>query len=339
MARKHVGALAGLGLVVGLFFGGRYVRHTYDRASDMPGVSFRGDPGPPSAAELELAASLERSVSFLADHLGPRSSDDPEARAATLDWLAARLVALGLAPVREPFGDGRENLVLSFPSADTRALLVLFSAHFDTVAGSPGADDDASGVAVLLELASAFAARPLADPVRGVELVFFDGEEAGWDHMGSGFHAGVLADRGAEVAVAVSLEMLGYFTDEPDSQSFPGPFMGRWYPDRGDFLAFVGNRSSEAAIRATIGAFRATARVPSEGLAAPDSIDDVGRSDHAQFWRFGWPGLMVTDTADFRNESYHEPSDLGASLDFVRMARSAVALEATLRALAAGLEL
>ena len=333
-------------LVVGATLSARFVRDTYDRASGMPGSSFRADPGPATADEAAVAAALEATVGFLSDELGPRSSADVEARAATLAWLEERLGELGLEPEREVFGllpgadeAGRTNLVLRFPAPRPDAPWVVLSAHYDTVPESPGADDDASGVATLLELARALAARPLADQVRHVELVFFDAEEAGWDHMGSGFHAQALEDAGQTVAVAISLEMLGYFTEEPGSQEFPAPFLSRWYPDRGNFLAFVGNRSSESAIRAVIGAFRETARVASEGLAAPDSIEDVGRSDHAQFWSRGWPGLMLTDTADFRNANYHEPSDVTETLDYLRMARITVALDAVLRDLSAGLEL
>jgi hypothetical protein len=318
----------------------RFVRATYERASDMPGVSFTGEPLPLPPEGARVAEVLEARVRFLCDEIGPRSSDDPEARARTLEWLEEILGEAGTSPFREVYDDGeageRTNLVLRFEAADPDAPVVVFSAHYDTVPGSPGADDDASGVAVLLQLAAALALEPPAPLHHTLELVFFDGEEAGWDRMGSRFHAQALLESGAIVSLAVSLEMLGYYSSEPGSQDFPAPFLGDWYPEAGDFLAFVGNRSSEAAIHDVIGRFRGVAEVPSEGLAAPDSIEDVGRSDHAQFWEHGWPGLMITDTADFRNAGYHTEDDVVETLDFVRLARISAALDDVLRGLVAG---
>lgn len=312
----------------------------------MPGVSFRGDPGALTEGEAALATRLESHVRFLAEEVGPRSIDDPDAREKALQWLEEQVAAFGISAERESFevfgmfdeeaGEGDwQNLVIRLPAADPDASVIVLSAHFDTVPDSPGADDDASGVAALLEIAGALARAPLADQAHTVELIFFDGEEAGVLRMGSGAHARALFESGAEVEVAISLEMLGYFTAEPDSQTFPAPFLGEWYPSQGDFLAFVGNRTAEPAIHEVIRRFREVAKVPSEGLAAPDSVKDVGRSDHAAFWEYGWPGLMITDTANFRNVNYHTESDLPETLDFERLARITLALEQVVRGLAA----
>jgi Zn-dependent M28 family amino/carboxypeptidase len=194
---------------------------------------------------------------------------------------------------------------------------VLVGAHYDTVPGSPGADDNASGVAVLLELARLVPS--------GVRFVAFANEEAPYflgPEMGSFVYA---RERAAKLRAMFSLEMLGYYSDAPGSQAYPAP-LGMFYPDRADFIAFVGDLGARALLRKAIGIFREKARFPSEGLAAPSFIPGVAWSDHWSFRKHGFPAIMITDTAFYRYPHYHRASDTPDKLDYERMARVTLGL-------------
>ena len=339
--------------LVVLVSAGAWIGRSLARVADMPGESYGESLEPWSSEDHSLSATLEASVRGLTA-LGPRSALDESARAAAGAWILQHLQALGLQVVEETFVAGVKaqpgldldpqehldselvftNYIVSLGGPPGAPLLVL-SAHYDTVPGTVGADDDASGVAALLELAGRFASNPLPAHQRyRLELCFFDGEEAGYERMGSGFHARKLAAEGQQVAGAISLEMLGYFTDAPDSQEFPGALLGPFYPSAGNFIAFVGSEASGDFIRESIGAFRVGARFPSEGLVAPDSIRDVRRSDHVHFVDAGWPGFMVTDTANFRNPHYHLATDTPDQLDYLALGRVTRGLEGMIRVLA-----
>lgn len=202
---------------------------------------------------------------------------------------------------------------------------ILVGAHYDTVPGSPGADDNASGVAVLLELARLVPA--------GVRFVAFANEEAPYflgPEMGSFVYA---RERAAKLRAMFSLEMLGYYSDAPGSQAYPAP-LGMFYPDRGDFVAFVGDLGARALLRQAIGIFREKASFPSEGLAAPSFIPGVAWSDHWSFRKHGFPAIMITDTAFYRYPHYHRASDTPDKLDYERMARVTLGLAEVLKELA-----
>ena len=200
---------------------------------------------------------------------------------------------------------------------------IVVGAHYDTVPGSPGADDNASGVAVLIELAAMLRHR-------NIRFVAFANEEAPYflgPEMGSFVYA---RERGAGVKAMFSLEMLGYYRDAPGSQTYPAP-LGLFYPDRADFIAFVGDLGALGLVRESIGAFRRNAKFPSEGLAAPSIIPGVSWSDHWSFRQHGYPAVMVTDTAFYRYPHYHLPSDTPEKLDYERMARVTLGLAAMLK--------
>jgi Zn-dependent M28 family amino/carboxypeptidase len=200
-------------------------------------------------------------------------------------------------------------------------------AHYDTVPGSPGADDNASGVAVLIELAA------MKMPVR---LVAFANEEPPYSFgpdMGSWAWAKRARDRGEPIRAMFSLEMLGYYRDTAGSQRYPAP-LGLFYPDRADFIAFVGDLGARGLVRRSIGAFRKSAAFPSEGVAAPAFIPGVTWSDHWSFRRHGYPAIMITDTAFYRYPHYHLPNDTPDKLDYERMARVTLGLAAMLNELA-----
>ncbi|MBE9008188.1 M28 family peptidase [Fortiea sp. LEGE XX443] len=188
---------------------------------------------------------------------------------------------------------------------------ILIGAHYDAVPGTPGADDNATGVAVLLELARIFAAEPAKYPLR---LVAFDMEEYGL--LGSSEYAALLRQQQQPLRLMISLEMLGYCDSTPGSQVYPRP-LEKFYPNQGDFMALIGNLRT---IRDLISLSRSIRKVgvPSQWLPVPNRgliVAQTRLSDHAPFWDLGYPAIMVTDTAFLRNPHYHKPSDAIATLD------------------------
>jgi hypothetical protein len=291
--------------------------------SSMPGRTFTGPPPALSADAVESAERMRAIVERLSTRIGERHGARPAALDEAAGFIEESLTALGHEVVRQPFDSGSfeaVNLEAVTTGSSPGSACIVLGAHYDTAVGTPGADDNASGVAALLELARRLPTRP---PRLDVRFVFFANEEPPHfrtDSMGSLVYARRLADRGVPVVAMFSLESIGYFTSAPGSQRYPFP-VGLLYPDRGDFVGFVGDLGSRSLVRRAIGAFREHASIPSEGLAAPSLLPGVGWSDHWSFWQQGVPAVMVTCTAPFRNPAYHRPTDVVARLDFDAMAR------------------
>lgn len=212
-------------------------------------------------------------------------------------------------------GQTYQNLVLSLPAAKPESAKrpsLVVGAHFDTVPNSPGADDNASGVAVLLEVAAALAKLERRSPI---QLVAFDMEEYGL--LGSASYAAHLREQQTSLRLMLSLEMLGYCTNTPGSQKYP-PGLAAFYPNRGNFIALVGNWKTTLDMMRISSAMRRWGAVPCRWLPAGQRgkiVPTTRRSDHASFWDQGYPAVMVTDTAFLRNPHYHQPSDRLETLD------------------------
>jgi Zn-dependent M28 family amino/carboxypeptidase len=219
---------------------------------------------------------------------------------------------LNLPPLSPPLGKGgkQEKLPLG-KGGKQEKLPIVIGAHYDTVPGTPGADDNATGVAVLLELAAEFASRPLKYPV---QLIAFDMEEYGC--FGSKHHAVKLKAQKQQIRLMISLEMLGYCTSNPNSQSYPTG-LKYFYPNSGNFIALIGNLRTVPDMINLSHKIRKSGQacewlpVPNRGLIVPDTR----RSDHAPFWDNDYPAIMVTDTANMRNPHYHRESDRIETLD------------------------
>ena len=290
----------------------------------MPGTSHAGPLPPLSDEERALAERLRRHVFTLAK--SERNTDlETPAR-----YIASAFGALGLTAGFQRFESGGRSVSNVEVSPSGPAAIVV-GAHYDTVPGSPGADDNASAVAALIELAGLLGKERL--PIR---FVAFANEELPY-HMGPEMGSWVSARRSREqgepLRGMLSLEMLGCYRDEPGSQRYPPP-LSFIYPNRGDFIAFVGDVGARALVHQAIASFRRNAKFPSEGVAAPAFVPGIMRSDHASFRDQGFPALMVTDTAYNRNPRYHKPSDTPDTLDYERMARVTLGLAAVLRDLA-----
>jgi len=300
----------------------------------MPGRSVTGPLAALTGAEEAEAARLEGDVRALCA-LGERSVRRPEALAAAVEHVRAGFQAAGLAPELERWDEGGvacANVVAELFGSEE---IVLLGAHLDSAQASPGANDNASGVAVLLALARRAASLPRA---RTLRFVAFANEEPpffGTERMGSARHARAAVARGERIVAMLALESLGSFRSEPDSQSYPLPLLTLLYPARGDFLAFVGAPGSRALVHRSIAAFRATKQLPSEGAVLPLAIPGVGWSDHAPFAALGIPAVMATDTAPFRDPRYHTPDDRPEFLHYACLTRATEGLLAVLALLVA----
>ena len=285
-----------------------------------------------------LEAALRRHVERLAGEIGERHVQRPEALHAAERYIIETLRAAGHEVTRQRYeaqGVDCANLEITIPGRRRAGEIVLAGAHYDTVPGSPGADDNASGVAAILELARLLRE---AQPARTIRLVAFVNEEPPfffWGEMGSKVYARAARDRGDDIRVMLSLEMLGCFSDRKGSQNYP-PLLGHFYPEQGNFIAFVSNLRSRRALRQVFAAFRASSEFPAEKLAAPALVPGVAWSDQLSFWREGYPAAMVTDTAFFRYRHYHQPTDTAEKLDYPRMAAVVAGLARTLERLASG---
>lgn len=269
-----------------------------------------------------LSERLAGHVAALAGVIGARHVGRPDAYEAARDYVRRELIGAGCRVAEQPFpshGLTVANLEVVREGTDPSLPCLVVGAHYDSVPGSPGADDNASGVAALIEIARAL--WPAA-PKRTIRLVAFANEEAphfAGPEQGSMVYVRALKAAGTAVHRMASLEMLGYYDAAPGSQRYP-PLLKRFYPDRGDFIGFVSNRASRRALREVVAAFRAESPFPCEHLAAPEWVPGVSLSDQYAFWRAGTPAVMVTDTAFYRNPHYHTAADLPETLDYERLA-------------------
>jgi Peptidase family M28 len=265
---------------------------------------------------------LESHVRTLSESFVPRDESHPE----NLDRCAAYIrveFESGNARVSEqPFtADGKiyRNVIARF-GPETKEVVVV-GAHYDTAGPLPGADDNASGIAGLLELARLLDNRQL--PIR-VELVAYTLEEPPYfrsELMGSAMHAKALKREGAVVRVMLSLEMIGYFSDVRDSQDFPSSVLSLFYPSRGNFISVIGKMGEGMLVRKIKKAMAGATSLPVYSINAPRVIPGVDFSDHLSYWREGYPAVMITDTAFYRNANYHTSGDTAERLDYRRMAQ------------------
>jgi hypothetical protein len=292
----------------------------------VPGSSYRGALAPLSDEERAIETELRAHVEKLAGEIGERNMFLPAALEAAAAYIRAEFTAMGYAVRAQEYttqGKAVKNLEAELPApqhSPKRGEIVIFGAHYDSVAGAPGANDNASGVAALLALARRARAMQLARTVRFVAFVNEEPPFFTATGMGSRVYARACRERGDKIVAMLSLETLGYYTDAPSSQQYPFPF-GLLYPSTGNFVTFVGNFRSRDLLHRAMRAFREQTKFPSEGAAAPEAIPGIGWSDHWAFWKEGYPAIMVTDTALFRYPHYHTTHDTPDKLTYDRMAR------------------
>lgn len=290
----------------------------------MPGRCYRGELPPLTPAQARLSDDLRHDVTALAVGIGERWVFDVKTLRASEDYLRSRLEACGYSVELQPYqvlGDTVNNLVATLPGTTTPDRIVVVGAHYDTADSTPGANDNASGVAGVLALAQRFA---LSRPLKTVRFVCFVNEEPPFfskPEQGSMVYAARCRAANEAIDAMVCLECIGCYDSRPDSQDYPLPPLRWLFGDRGNFIGFIGNVASRPLVHRMIGTFRAGVPFPSQGLAAPPWVKGIGWSDHASFWKAGYPAVMVTDTALFRYDHYHQPTDTPDVMDFDSMAR------------------
>jgi Zn-dependent M28 family amino/carboxypeptidase len=261
---------------------------------------------------------------MLAERIGERNVKHYASLKASLEYIENVLRIGGFQVAEQEYSVGGKavtNVEVEIPGTQTPEEIIIVGAHYDSVSGSPGANDNASGVAALLELA-----RHLNGQHRGrtIRFVAFVNEEPPYfqtEDMGSRVYARRSRERGENIIGMISLETIGYYSDNENSQLYPFPF-SLYYPSKGNFIGFVGNTSSRSFVRHAIMVFRDDAAFPSQGVAAPGWLTGVGWSDQWSFWKEGYPAIMITDTAIFRYPHYHRRSDTPDKLDYDRMSRA-----------------
>jgi Zn-dependent M28 family amino/carboxypeptidase len=215
-------------------------------------------------------------------------------------------------------GKSYRNVIAQFgPESEDR---IVVGAHYDAAGPLPGADDNASGVAGLIELARLLSRK---QPPMRVELVAFTLEEPpyfGTTGMGSSVHAESLRKQNTRVRAMFSLEMIGYFSDAPNSQHFPVGILGALYPSTGNYIAVVGRLSDWSLVRRTKATMRNASPLPVYSINAPTFVPGIDFSDQLNYWHAGYNALMITDTAFYRNRNYHTAEDTEEKLDYKRMA-------------------
>lgn len=266
-------------------------------------------------------ARLEAHVRALSEEFVPRDYLHPENLDRAAAYVAGEFDAAGGAVSFQDFPAGRStyrNVIAAF-GPDTPERIVV-GAHYDAAGPHPAADDNASGVAGLIELAHLLGRT--SPPIR-VELVAYPLEEPPFfrtPQMGSAVHAASLRRRGVRVRAMLALEMIGYFTDAPRSQTFPLGILRAFYPSRGNFVLVAGHLGQGRLVRRVKRAMGGGSELPVRSINAPRWIPGIDFSDHANYWDAGYGAVMITDTAFYRNPYYHGPRDTAATLDYRRMA-------------------
>ena len=287
--------------------------------------------------ESALERNLRRHVAGLATGIGERNVWRPGSLTAAAGYIQSVWKAEGFAVVPQVCyswrGEPCLNLEVAVAGHSRASEFLLVGAHYDTVPESPGANDNASGVAALLELARLLKER---EPAQTLKLVAFVNEEAPFfrsAQMGSSIYAARARMRRERISLMLSLETLGCFDSTPGSQIYP-PLLRFFYPDRGNFIALVSNLAGLQALRRLSSVYRSQSPFPCETLAAPAIVPGVSWSDHRSFWQAGYKAVMVTDTAFYRYRHYHLPDDTAEKLDYRSMAQVVDGLARTLGVIA-----
>jgi Zn-dependent M28 family amino/carboxypeptidase len=276
-----------------------------------------------STGAVVAPGKLEAHVRMLSETLAPRHWQAPQNLERVAGYVGRHLMKAGGRVTEQAYaveGAGRfRNVIGSFgPQHGPR---VVVGAHYDALGALPAANDNASGVAGLLELGQLLGETKSLGA--RVDLVAFTLEEPPYDatkHMGSWVHAAALKREGAVVRAMISLKMIGYFSDAPDSQRFPHPLLSLLYPSTGDFITVVGRVGQGALVRQVKKAMQRATYVDVYSISAPERVAGIAFSDHRSYWSHGYRAVMITDTAFYRNDRYHTPRDTPDTLDYGRMA-------------------
>jgi Zn-dependent M28 family amino/carboxypeptidase len=289
-----------------------------------------------ATSEKSLAARLTDHVRILASEIGERNVRHPEQLALAASYIKQTWQKQGYVVKTQDYtveGVLSRNIEIELPGRRQPEKVIVIGAHYDSVVGCPGANDNGSGVAALLELSRRLHDRRPAETIR---FVAFVNEEPPFflsRRMGSRVYAARARQKNEPISAMLSLETIGYYADRPGSQHYPFP-VGFFYPDTANFIAFVSNLRSRRLLHQAADAFSRHSSFPSQRLAAPFWLTGIGWSDQWSFWAEGYPAIMVTDTAFFRYDHYHRATDTADKLVYDRMAEVVAGLAGMLADLA-----
>ncbi|MDB9312368.1 M28 family peptidase [Spirulina sp. CS-785/01] len=296
----------------------------------MPGNSYRGDLPPLTPHERQLQSELQADLQYLSGEIGEHNYFHYDGLKQAEDFLVSRFESFGYTVNLQEYEANQQkfnNIEVEIPGTDKAEEILVIGAHYDSVVGSPGANDNGSGTVAILALAKALVKREFSRTVRLVEFVNEEPPFFWTEEMGSLVYAKKCRDRNDNIIGMLSLETIGYYSEQPGSQDYPLGLLDKVYPITGNFLAFIGNFSSRKFVKQVIQSFRTHTQFPSEGTTLPDGVSGVGWSDHWSFWQVDYPALMVTDTAPFRYPHYHTPEDTPDKVNYAALARVVAGLE------------
>lgn len=281
---------------------------------------------------------LGKSLEILATRIGERHLGKPEPLESAAVWIESSLggANLGYVVERHPYeveGKTVRNLVAELPGRERRDEIVVVGAHYDTVPGSPGANDNGSGIAALISLARAFAGEAQGRTVRFAAFVNEEPPYFQTEAMGSLVYARACRARQEKIVAMLCLETIGYYSDKEGSQKIP-PGLTDEFPTKGNFLAFVGDEASRFLVDSAKSAFRKGSSIPVMGGVFPADVPGVGWSDHWSFWQAGFPAVMITDTAPYRYPHYHLATDTVDKIDLEKLEDATRGIKAIIDALA-----
>ncbi len=271
----------------------------------------------------DIEGRVELHVRTLADEIGPRDVFVPDKLNAAADYIRTFWEKIGYEVSAQTFSVQNvecQNLAIEIPGRSKPGEIVLVGAHYDTVSWAPGANDNGSAVAALLELSRLFSTE---SPSRTLRFVAFTNEEPPFfksSSMGSLVYAKACQKRKENIVSMVCLETIGYYRDEPKTQKYPFPFRF-FYPDKGNFVAVVGNLRSKPLVKSFTRRFMEESDFPVECVATFGFLTGIDWSDHWSFWHCGYPAIMITDTALFRYPYYHSSEDTSDKIDYNSLAR------------------
>ena len=288
-------------------------------------------------SEIEtLQVRLMEHVRVLSVSIGERNLGRPNALQAAADYIRETWTRSGLQVSEERFdieGHAVANVIVEQPGSVRPEEIIVVGAHYDSAPGTPGANDNGTGVALLLEMARVLKDAPVARTIRYAAFVNEEPPYFFSEKMGSREHARGARSRGEDIVAMISLETVGYYSSSAGIQSYPFP-LGFFYPRTGNFLGVVGNLRSRALVVDFLRHFMATTDFPVEGAAAFQWIPGISWSDHWSFWTEGYPAIMLTDTAPFRYPHYHGAQDLPEHLAAQGFARASHGIIAAVHGLA-----
>lgn len=283
---------------------------------------------------MKSSEYLRQIVTVLSHEIGIRTYRDTDRLGKAAEYISEQFASMGYQASRQSFlyqGNTYDNLIAELRGLASPEKVLIIGAHYDTVRTTPGADDNASGVAGLLGLARALSGIGLSKTVRFVAFALEEPPVYRTRNMGSYHYARSLHEKKEQVEGMICLEMIGFFCDRAGSQHYPIPLFKLKYPSQGNFISMVGNIKSRTFTRDIADGFRREVDLPVVTLNAPPIVLGIDFSDHWSFGKFGYKALMVTDTAFYRNPHYHAPTDLPETLDYDRMAKVVAGLEAAVK--------